>query len=318
MKMEKCIVCSNAKGRRVCKIKDNSLICPVCCAKTRTSICDGCTFYVQAEKYTREKESSLMSEQFIMAIDPNVNDKVDQALEMVERGKIRAGEIIISDLLNSHPHIDMVQYGMGVICLMKNRLDLAITYLDKAIEINPYFVEAWFNKGATHQKRLEIREAIKAFQKVVELGDPSDDFVGHAKDFIKTMEKQIREKSGLSLDSYLKSMDIFSDAFAAMENKEWEQAVAGFRKVLAMDPKHTQSYGNLGICYAHLGRKQEALAALDKALELDPKYEPALVNRKAVTLLEEGEKLPIIKYESVDYYKDYSVNKKSLIKKIFG
>ena len=62
------------------------------------------------------------------------------------------------------------------------------------------------------------------------------------------------------------------------------------------------SHGNLGICYAQLGQKQEALASLDEALALDPDYEPALINRKIVASLEEGEKIPTLR--SVDYYKD--------------
>ncbi|MFQ5864988.1 MAG: tetratricopeptide repeat protein [bacterium] len=318
MKSERCIVCLNAKGARVCIINDNSLICSICCAKTRNCNCEGCIYYAQAEKYAKEKALKQKSKKFIMAIDPEVNEKVDQALAMAEKGKKQSGEKILTELLNEHPHIDMVQYGMGVICLMQGYYDRALSYFDKAIEINPYFVEAWFNKGAAHQKRLELREIIKAYQKVVELGDPSEDFVGHAKSFVIDFEKQIRETCGLSLDGYFEAMDIFNDAYAAMEKMEWRKAVAGFRKVLALDPQHTQSYGNLGICYAHLGCKQEALNALDKALELDPKYEPAIVNRKVITSLEEGEELSIEKFVSVDYYKDYSLEKRSLIRRMFG
>ena len=37
--------------------------------------------------------------------------------------------------------------------------------------------------------------------------------------------------------------------------------------MLAIDPKHTQSYDNMGICYGNLGHKEEALEAFDKAKE---------------------------------------------------
>lgn len=317
MKKEKCIICSYAKGRRICKINDNSLICPICCAKTRTSNCEGCIHYTQAEKYTKEKSLKQKSKKFIMAIDPEINEKVDQALALAEKGNVQSGERIISALLYEHSHIDMVQYGMGVICLMKDQFDKAINYFDKAIDINPYFVEAWFNKGAAHQKRLELGDTIKAYQKVIDLGDHSEHFVVHAKSFIRDLEKQIRKSSGLSIDEYLESMDIFNEAYAAMRRMEWEKALSGFKKVLSMDPNHTQSYGNMGICYGALGKKQEALVALDKALELDPNYEPAIINRKAISSLADGEKLPTSKFTSVDYYKDITTHKKSLVKKIF-
>lgn len=315
MKRELCVICSSSKGRRVCKINDNSLICPACCAKTRTTNCEGCIYYFQAEKYAQTKSSSQKFKEVIMAVDPEINEKVDQALAMAEKGEIQKGESIISALFIKHSHIDMVHFGMGAICLIKNLHDKAIPYFDKAIELNPYFVEAWYNKGAAHQKKLELLHMIRAYRKVIELGDYSEDYVVHAKNFLNNLESNIRRSKGLSLDEYLESMEIFNKAFAAMEGKEWKKAILGFKKVLSMDPCHTQSYGNLGICYAHLGKKEEAIAALDKALELDPRYEPAIINREAISSLSEGEKLTFSKFKSVEYYKDFTIKKKSLIDK---
>jgi tetratricopeptide (TPR) repeat protein len=263
------------------------------------------------------KRTKPKFKKFIMRIDPQVEEAVDQALGIAEQGKIRAAEKIISELLKQHPDIHTVHYAMGVICVMKDHYDKAIPYFDKAIEIYPYFVEAWFNKGASHQKKLEVREMIKAYQKVVEIGDPADDFVRHANDVIKEMKNQIRQDTNLTLDGYLKGMDKFNEAFAAMQSQEWGKALRGFQEVVRIDPKHIQSYGNMGICYAHLGQREEALEALDKALELDPNYEPAIVNRAAVSSLKQGEKLEA-KFKAVDYYKDYPVNRKSLFEKFFG
>ncbi len=243
-----------------------------------------------------------------MRIDPQVDNTVDQALAMVEQGKVRAAEKIISELLKKHPDIHTVQYAMGVVCVTKGRHAEAIAFFDKAIKIFPYFVEAWFNKGASHQKKLEIGEMIRAYQKVVEIGDPAESFVHHAKDIIRGLEQQIRKDRGLGLADYLKGMDKFNQAFTAMQRNEWEDALRGFREVLTIDPKHTQSYGNMGICYGHLGRKEEALEVFDKALELDPVYEPAKLNRRVVNSLKEGEKLEA-KFEAIEYYKEYSARK---------
>ena len=66
----------------------------------------------------------------------------------------------------------------------------------------------------------------------------------------------------------------------------------------------------MGICYACLGHKQEALAAFDAALALDPDYAPALSNRALTVPLEEGEKLDYA-FQSVKYYKDQIVENKS-------
>ena len=56
--------------------------------------------------------------------------------------------------------------------------------------------------------------------------------------------------------------------------------------------------------------------AFDKALEIDPTYEPAMVNRAAVESLEEGEKLGSSKLDSIDYYKDFPLKERSYLKYI--
>jgi len=99
-----------------------------------------------------------------------------------------------------------------------------------------------------------------------------------------------------------------------MEKQEWQRAIDGFKACLIKNEKHPQSYGNMGLCYAQLGQKEAALSAFDKALEIDPAYEPAIVNRAAVESLEEGEKLESSKLDSIDYYKDFYLKKRSYLK----
>lgn len=311
MSKERCIVCSITRGRRVCKLNDNKLICPICCAKTRIHECEGCAFYSLAEQFSRDKPGRAGRKNFIIKLDPELDELVDQALQKVDKGDIRTGEKMLSDLMIKHPDSYTVHFGLGVIAVKKQRFDEAIKYFDHAIELNPLYVEAWFNKGSCHHEKLEIGEMVRSFQKVIELGDPSEYFVRHARNIMTGFAKNVRQTSGLDLELFLQTMDKFNEAFAAMENMEWHKAIRGFQEVITVHPKHTQSYGNMGICYASLGKKQEALAALDQALKLDPNYRPALMNREIVRSLEEGETLTSAKFASVDYYKDVALKKKS-------
>lgn len=72
-------------------------------------------------------------------------------------------------------------------------------------------------------------------------------------------------------------------------------------RVLEQNPNHVQSYGNLGLAYAQLGKKALALECLDKALALDPGYEPARFNRLNVVQMQEGESLTA-RCEETEYY----------------
>ncbi len=314
MKKVKCVICLSQKGKRLCKINNDALICPGCCAKNRNPACEGCHYYTQAEKYSKEKETAPKSEHFIARIDPEVEEIIDSALGMIERGKIMVAEGIINGMYEKNPDLHIVQYAMGVVQIKKERYEEGIKFFDKAIKIFPFFVEAWFNKGACSQQLLDIEGMIVAFRKVMELGDPKESFVSHARSMLDDLEKGVLRDAGISLDEYLEAKHIFDAAFIKMQNSQWEEALAGFEKTVAINSTHTQSYGNMGICFAKLNRKQEALLVFDKALELDPNYEPALLNREIVSQLEDGEPLPDGEMRTMEYYKDYGGENKSLIK----
>lgn len=312
MKKSKCTICLKVKGKRLCKLKNKSLVCPRCCAEIRDYKCNGCSHYAQAEKYSLEKKKKSNFKEFTAIIDPEIDNAVDEALSFVERGDIKKGEKIITGLIEKNPGLYIVQYGMGTVLAMKGNYTESIIHFDKCLEIFPYFVEAWFNRGNSYKNLFNVGEAIKSFRKVVELGDVKDDFVKAAKELLDYMAENISKDTGLSLDQYVKSMDIFNNAFSIMQNRQYEKAIIEFKKVLTLNKTNAQTYGNLGLCYAFLGHKETALSYFDKAIKIDPKYEPAITNKSFVLALKDGEKLPDVQTETIEYYKDVAVQMKGL------
>jgi tetratricopeptide (TPR) repeat protein len=240
----------------------------------------------------------------MMHMDPTVDAEVDRALAMIEKGHWVAGESLLATLLTHGPDLPTVQFAMGVVRAQQQRYDEALAYFDHAIERWPDFVEAWFNKGVVHKAQLEVEDMLHAFEHVLALGHPADDCVQQAAQMVASFEQHLHEESGITLDAYLQAKALFDTAFAMMQQRAWLSALEGFQAVIALHPTHTQSYGNMGICYAYLGRKQEALAAFERALALDPHYAPALVNRRVVAALSEGETLPESGFGAVEYYRD--------------
>jgi tetratricopeptide (TPR) repeat protein len=242
--------------------------------------------------------------EFTAIIDPEIDDAVDKALALVERGDIEAGEKSLIDLIKKHPDYHIVQYGMGTVLAMKGNYAESIVHFDRCLEIFPYFVEAWFNRGNSYKNLLDVGEAIKSFQNVIEFGNPQDDFVKTAKELVDHMEQSISKDTGLSLDLYVKSMDDFNKAFRTMQNREYERAIAEFQDVIKINKTTPQAYGNLGLCYAFLGQQEKAIAAFDQALTIDPNYQPAINNRAVVLSLKNGENLPDDSVQTIEYYKD--------------
>lgn len=318
MKREKCIICHYSSGKRVCKINNNALVCPICCAKTRHSVCEGCAFYTLSESpFSKASPKPDDMPDYIIELNPEIDEQVDDALARIEAGEFDDPKKIIENLLIKNPRYHTTLYAMGVVHLMQNKLDDAILYFEKAIKIFPAFEEAWFNKGAAHQKKLEVIKMIEAFQKVVALGEPKEPHVKQANKVLRGLAKQIRRESGISLNTYCEAGLLFERSFEKMQNQLYEPAIDGFQQVIKINPAHYQSYGNLGICLAIIGRKQEALNALDQALRINPGYEPAIINRQNLLNLKDDQTSGNKKIIDIDYSKDYSAKDRSLIRDLY-
>ena len=71
-------------------------------------------------------------------------------------------------------------------------------------------------------------------------------------------------------------IDDYAAGQKALKAKNWAVAAASFKKVVADNPKNADGYNLLGYSSRWLGKYDEAFAAYDKALALDPKHKGAL------------------------------------------
>jgi tetratricopeptide (TPR) repeat protein len=295
----KCVVCNKKKGKRNCRINDDSLICPLCCAEIRTADCFGCQFYNQAGKFAKDK----LLKQTIVII-PEVEECIDEALELLEAGKLAAGKEIISEQFKEYPHIALVQYAMSTVCLAEDRHEEALPYLNKAIELNPFMLEAYYNKAMVYYNAGTLEGAIIALRQIIEIGAVDNPVVVEARAKLVDLASFLKEhNNNLTLDEYIDSSNHFNMAFNELSSDNWEQAIAGFEKVLAINSKHVQSYGNIGIAYMQLNRRAEAIKALETALKLDPGYEPAMMHLEHINSCQGDLNVLSENCASVEYYK---------------
>jgi len=125
----------------------------------------------------------------------------------------------------------------------------------------------------------------------------------HVQKELKFLENLARQHNRMSLEQYLAQEDRFSAAYDHLSHGRAEEAIEGGQQVLAVEPRHVQSHGNLGIAYAMRGNRERALEYLERALELDPSYAPAAGNRMRVLALAPGQRLEAASIQSVEYYR---------------
>lgn len=62
----------------------------------------------------------------------------------------------------------------------------------------------------------------------------------------------------------------------AVARKDWATAAASFRKVVAAEPNNADGYNMLGFSLRWLGKMDDAFAAYDRALSINPQHRGAL------------------------------------------
>jgi len=127
----------------------------------------------------------------------------------------------------------------------------ALKWYSKAIELNPKFTRAYFNRGVVHCELNENYKAIADYSKAIEF-DPS---------YVK---------------AYNNRGSVYNDL------KKYDEAIADYNKAIELDPSYVMAYNNRGNSHRGLKKYDETIADYSKAIELDPSYVRAYRNRANV------------------------------------
>jgi len=203
------------------------------------------------------------------------------------------------------------------------RLPEAMSFFEKAIELNPYFAGTWYSKGLALANAKNPREAIVAFDRAFEL-DPENAAaldnkgvafaeLGRLPEAVECYDKALRihpkdtsvwnnrGRAILRLGNPREAMVCFDSAIAvdsknctAWTNKgnvcklagKHQEAVEFYTTALSINPGYEEAWVNKGMCLESLGNHRDAVRCFDAALELNPKNIGMLYNKGySLTLL---------------------------------
>jgi tetratricopeptide (TPR) repeat protein len=103
-------------------------------------------------------------------------------------------------------------------------------------------------------------------------------------DQIRKIREEVEKsaKGAKSSEYKSKAIEHIMEGNRLREQGQYQEAIAAFDKAIELDPKHSTPYNNKGSVLNKLGKYEEAIAAYDKAIELDPKNAFAYNNKGVV------------------------------------
>ena len=184
----------------------------------------------------------------------------------------------------SDPENPEAWYKNGLAHSSSGKYVLALESFTKALEMDPADAKKWNKKGETLALIGQHREALKSFDHALALNPTFVAAAGNKA--LSLIELDRREESAAALDM-LMQIDSESDTRFLWSGRileqlgELERAVESYRTYTELAPKRPDGWFKFGHCLLKLQRLEEAVAAYDKALELDPGDERSSRERRA-------------------------------------
>jgi tetratricopeptide (TPR) repeat protein len=225
-----------------------------------------------------------------LEIDPNSRDALQfKGLGLLQLGKYNDAKIYFDKLLKEYQQPTFAERfdrdsfagfynNMGRTLYHLGQYVDALKAYEKALEIDPKFIEALNNKGiCIADSQGNYPEAIRLFKIALEI-NPKEagtyNNIGRALYLLREYTEAIWYiDQAIKLDP--KHADAYTNKASCIADSEgnYPEAIRLFKKVLEINPKRAATYADIGIALLRSGKYPEAVEAIEyfkKALELDP------------------------------------------------
>ena len=140
-------------------------------------------------------------------------------------------------------------YGQRALTRMdKGDLDGAIADNTRAINIDPYYTDAWINRGIARRANDDINGALADFAQAIKI-NPNDPKAW------------------------------YNQAYARQAKRDLDGAISDFTRAIEIDSNVARIWSSRGLVRYYKGDTNGALADTTRAIKIDPKFAIAWINR---------------------------------------
>jgi tetratricopeptide (TPR) repeat protein/serine/threonine protein kinase len=236
-------------------------------------------------RYKGDLDGAIAACRKAIELDPNpVAAYANLGAALRAKGDLDGAITAYRKAIELDPKMAHVHGYLGACLHAKGDLDGAIAAYRKAIELDPKHASALGGLAQTLRAKGDLDGAIQAYRRLIEL---VPDF-----NWYNELVKAILESQGKAandvVEAHRKALEMFPKMAVAHSRlaevlaakRDWTGAVAAYDKAVELDPKLLSAWHGRGIAYCdHLGKPDKAVEDFTKAIELNSKYTSAWHNR---------------------------------------
>lgn len=192
---------------------------------------------------------------------------------LVAKGDIAAAEQKVHSFYEKNRDDTAAWYWRGVVAEKQDKWGASIQYLSKAVTLDPNNKDAWLAMGDVLLKNERLSGADESYSRVIAIdGDNARAWLGKA----KTMQKLGRWGAAVQcLDKYTSLVPKDKDAWLMkadllFEKEKYRRAIESYERYLQLSEDDSYALGRKGIALNALGMVEDAKAALEESVRLDP------------------------------------------------
>jgi tetratricopeptide (TPR) repeat protein len=197
------------------------------------------------------------------------------SVALKKAGNIEGAKKALETALEEDPDYVEALNNLGNILRQEGRLDEAIELYQRALSIQPEFQEIKVNLALAYSDKGDFPQAIRLFEEVISKApalQPARRAYGALLAKIgKTAEAELQYRYAIMLNpNDFASYSDLAGLLLGLDMPVVGEAEELLKKALSINSREPSAYYNLSVLYLLLGKRQQAVSALKKAIELNP------------------------------------------------
>lgn len=186
-------------------------------------------------------------------------DRFEKASHLMDEKRWDEARIELEQVISIEPKNPSALFAMGRSFYNLADMEQALTYLDKAVEVDPGMAAAWTQKGVVLEEFQRFEEAMSAYERALAAPKATEDARREARERIETIKPVLEARKRTQ------------ETVTLIEQQDIPAAIREAEALLTVKGKDVRVYMILAGLYIKAGRLTDAATLLERAVTFSPR-----------------------------------------------